>query len=116
MINRYEEKYRFLGTNKQHFISQNLDISITHITKADCGLLGRAVEDKFPLIVLRCEGGGYFVFTGLKISTEELINGYGFSRQFVLILSNAEEDGYKYVQFEYDGIIYEDLEIFGDGR
>jgi len=108
------------------FLVKSLDISTGHLTEKDNSLLEEASKDPppglasaNPVIAYSTYTEGYFVYCPDKeegiLDTMEGEYGYlsyGYSTQFVAILKRAQELGCKYVQFDCDGISYEDLEYY----
>ena len=102
---------------EQPCLTKNLDISTGHISPNDGVLLDNSTEESnSPLIVYRYPEG-WFVYVpqdDTEEDTEEEINQYkeyGMSEQFCNIIKIASKNKCKYIQFDCDGIEYEDLEI-----
>jgi hypothetical protein len=95
------------------FIVKSLDISTDHITKEEAVLLDDASkgESENPVVAYKYEYG-HFVFVSPEKTDYLAISQYGYSPQFISILRRAKELGCKYVQFDGDGIQYDDLETF----
>jgi hypothetical protein len=104
------QSYR-LGTNP--YLVKSLDISTGHLTKKDNDLLDEAStgESENPVVAYRYEYG-HLVFCNIGTDDFLAIAKYGYSTQFVSILQRANELGCKYVQFDSEGIGYDDLETF----
>jgi hypothetical protein len=95
------------------YLVQSLDISTGHLTKKEADLLDDASkgESENPVTAYKYEYGHI-----VHIPTEDpdylAMAEYGYSKQFIAILRRAKELGCKYVQFDCDGIQYDDLETF----
>jgi hypothetical protein len=100
-----------------------LDINTGHLTEKDNSLLEEASKDEphnaNPVVAYCTYTEGYFVYCDEE-GVREVDSGegeygylsYGYSTQFLAILKRAKELGCKYVQFDCDGISYEDLETY----
>ena len=101
--------------NKNPYLVKSLDISTGHLTKKETDLLDDASkgESENPVIAYKYEYG-HFVHVPQKPEYNNYlaIAEYGYSTQFIAILRRARELGCKYVQFDCDGIQYDDLETF----
>ena len=101
------------------FLVKSLDISTGHLTLKDEDLLKEASKGTTanPVVAYKYEEG-YFVYCsgeGIRdVDTEDEYGylSYGYSIQFLAILKRAKELGCKYVQFDRDGVSYEDLETY----
>jgi hypothetical protein len=96
------------------YLVKSLDISTGHLTQLDSVRLDNAncrVNDGNPITVYKYEEG-YFVHISDEETDYLAMAEYGYSPQFIAILRRAKELGCKYVQFDCDGITYEDLETF----
>jgi hypothetical protein len=96
------------------YIHTTLDISTGHLTGKDNELLTEAGEGESgnPIVTYIYEYG-YFVFVpeedaGLNQHAET----YGYSKAFTKIMARARELKCKYIQFDGDGIQYDDLDTF----
>jgi hypothetical protein len=104
-----EKKY---STKSPYFIHV-LDISTGHISPNDGVLLDNSKKDINSPIIVYDYPEGYFVYVP-QIAVEEELEGfmtYGMSEEFCKIIKLASDKGCKYVQFDCDGIEYEDLKI-----
>ena len=105
--------------NKNPYLVKSLDISTGHLTKKEAELLDNASkgESENPITAYKYEYG-YFVHVPTEEPDYLAIAEYGYSKfdcdciQFIAILRRARELGCKYVQFDGDGIQYDDLETF----
>jgi hypothetical protein len=104
------QSYR-LGTNP--YLVKSLDISTGHLTKAEADLLDEAAkgESENPVTAYKYEYG-HFVYVPDENDDHLAIAEYGYSPQFLAILRRARELGCKYVQYDCDGIQYDDLETY----
>ena len=100
--------------SKTPYLVKSLDISTGHLTKQDEKLLRAAAKgvDTNPIIAYKYEYG-YFVHVPDK---DEGLNKAcikeGYSKEFTLLLIRARELGCKYIQFDGDGITYDDIPSF----
>ena len=98
---------------KYPHITTVLDISTGHISPNDGVLLDNSKKDINSPIIVYDYPEGYFVYVP-QIAVEEELEGfmtYGMSEEFCKIIKLASDKGCKYVQFDCDGIEYEDLKI-----
>jgi hypothetical protein len=105
-----EKKYSI----KSPYLVHVLDISTGHISMNDSRLIQNYKDvDSCPLIVYEYPEG-YFVYIPSDNLKEELIafEDWGMSKEFCKIIKLASKRGCKYVQFDADGIVYEDLKQF----
>ena len=105
------QSYR-LGQNP--YLVKSLDISTGHLTQLDSVRLDNAncrVNDGNPITVYKYEEG-YFVHISEEETDYLAMAEYGYSEQFRTILRRARDLKCKYVQFDADGIQYDDLETF----
>jgi hypothetical protein len=95
------------------YLVKSLDISTDHLTKIDSLRLDDASkgESENPVTAYKYEYG-HFVHVPDEEADYIAMDKYGYSLQFTLILRRAKELGCKYVQFDCDGIQYDDLEVF----
>lgn len=105
------------------FMVKCLDISTGHLTEKDESLLEEASKGSSvggnPVVANKYEEG-YYVYCSDEDGIRDVDSGegeygylsYGYSTQFMAILKRAKELGCKYVQFDCDGIFYEDLETY----
>jgi hypothetical protein len=111
-MNKTEPKSYNISVNPS--ISKMLDISTGHLTKGDNDLLTEAGEGETgnPIVAYIYEYG-YLVFVPEK---DEGLNQharmYGYSTTFTRIMNRARELKCKYIQFDGDGIQYDDIETF----
>jgi hypothetical protein len=96
------------------YLVQSLDISTGHLTRKDLTLIQEAAEgnSENPVTCYEYEYG-YFVFVPPK--DEDLTHrarDYGYSKQFMDILNKARTLKCKYIQYDSDGITYDDLEYY----
>ena len=99
---------------KYPHITTVLDISTGHISPNDGVLLDNSKKDINSPIIVYDYPEGYCVYVP-QIAVEEELEGfmtYGMSEEFCKIIQKASERGCKYVQFDADGIVYEDLKQF----
>ena len=97
-----------------------LDISTGHITKKDDSLIQNSNCDAKSPLVAYGYPEGYFVYVSEAIySTSEAkeeyiqsLKDFGMSTQFIKILQRAAVRAIKYVQFDADGTVYDDLKKF----
>lgn len=95
----------------------SLDISTGHLTKRDNELLKQASKGDFtaaqnPIVSYEYEYG-YFVFVPPKDEgTAKSARKYGYSEQFTNILNRARALKCKYIQYDGDGIQYDDLKTY----
>ena len=100
------------------YLVKSLDISTGHLTKKDADLLDDASkgESENPVTAYKFEYGHLVhvpVDDRINLHPDYLaIAEYEYSPQFIVILRRARELGCKYVQFDCDGIQYDDLETF----
>ena len=95
-----------------------LDISTGHLCLKDKQLLDDAVkgESENPMVAYEYEYG-YFVYVP---DDDTNIKEYGYSQEYINILDTARKQGCKYIQYDGEGIVYEDLPtyewIFAQGQ
>ena len=123
LVNKYKNDHRpvpqtyrlnRLGCQAANpFLVKSLDISTGHLTQLETNLLDEAVkgESENPVVAYKYEYG-YFVYVPTENLDYLALAEYGYSMQFINILKRAKELGCKYVQFDGDGIQYDDLETF----
>lgn len=110
--------------NQNPYLVKSLDISTGHLTAKENELLNEAAsgEGPFtdplespnnnPVIAYKYEYG-HLVCVPTADKPDYLVYAeYGYSMQFINILKRAKELECKYVQFDGDGIQYDDLETF----
>lgn len=97
---------------KNPVLNNVLDISTGHITANDDIIFKAAGDDtrQVPtLIIVYPYKEGYFVVTE---NTETALRSAELSGAAIFILTWAQAQGLKYVQFDADGTTYEDLPTF----
>jgi hypothetical protein len=95
-------------------ISSIFEISTGHLTSKDNKLLAEAGEGKTsnPIVAYIYEYG-YFVFVPEKdTGLNQYARTYGYSKGFTKIMTRARKLKCKYIQFDGDGYILDDLETF----
>jgi hypothetical protein len=101
--------------SKKPLIQKDMDVSTGHLTKKDNVLLIEAcTEDTANPVTAYGYQFGYWVFCGHDSDPNYLkpFKKYGYSKNFIAIVARAQELGCTYVQFDGDGIQYDDLETF----
>jgi hypothetical protein len=93
---------------------KSLDISTGHLTEQDNNLLQADADNNpgpnTPVAAYKYEYG-YFVYVGEE-AEDQTIKEYGYSDSFINILKKARELKCKYVQYDSDGIQYEDIPFY----
>jgi hypothetical protein len=99
--------------NTHPLIQKHMDVSIGHITKKDDDLLNVACKANTanPVVAYKYQYG-YWVACGSNPDYLMPLKKHGYSKTFITILTRAQGLGCLYVQFDCDGIQYDDLKTF----
>ena len=98
-----------MPTFAQPYIVKVLECSTAHITSKDNDLLN---QDGMSAPAVYKFEYGHFVYAENVFEEQETLAKTGFSEQFIRILKKANSEGCKFVQFDCDGMEYNDLEKF----
>jgi hypothetical protein len=119
-MNKKSKEPKLYSINKPYTVKV-LDISTGHISSEDDDILMGDFDPSIPEfpIVYKYEEG-YFVYVPQKqlrplLSFALIVREWrkiGLSLEFCRIMKKAESLGYKYVQFDGDGMQYKDLKWF----
>jgi len=92
----------------------SLNVSTGHLTGKDNELLTEAGEGETgnPITAYIYEYGYFVLIPEKDAGLNQHAETYGYSKAFTKIMTRAQELGCTYVQFDGDGIQYDDLETF----
>ena len=93
-------------TKKKPYITTNLDVSTTHITKKDMWILD---DWAYPLqFTVYDHDYGYYIYIPEIINSKELA-AIGMSKNFIHLLKLAKKNKCSFLNIDRDGVTYTDL-------